>query len=752
MPPTAPLDSPREWLWSSSMVDLDAALLAARDHVARIRDLDERYRAGQIQARVPSALAETDRRLDDLLEESLPASHAALEAASRSLFFSLPVAFDPAESVGPYLATADRDARGEPYRFLDMGALIATQAFGENEPAIVAAVLRDLPFVASRYAHSEYQTVLSLKLKARLDAIAPSGTPRHFVVNTGAEAVENAIKATLLNRVRTSDKDDGPFFVISFDGAFHGRTLGCLAVTQRRKARVGFPTFDWPHVTFPFDDARDVAATALREETSLTQLWELLHTGRVPNAPRPKEVYARDLAAIDAMLSSPADELAARLVAARSEVGAEALARARRVAAVLIEPIQGEGGVRMARPSFFRRLRLLTSLYGVPLVFDEVQTGWGATGAMWAHDRFELPLPPDAVLWAKKAQNGVLFVSEELATFFQEEKKFNTTWEGDSVGMIRLLAILDRLDLAQVQRTGALAREGLDAIAREFGDFVQGVRGVGCMLAFDVVRPDWRDALRDRAFRLGLLLLPAGERTLRVYPRYDTEPYAVREAISILRRAIEDIVSGRALPGVTHAPERRVGALDVPREGLEVIDLRGPAFAKLKQEVMTLEVERYGSIRHYPVDVLREGRRPLLQYPEEALDAAMSSPRSCGVALRDGVSRRLVAYAIGGPLEAFDEEGVRDDGQYGAGTAFYLMATATHPSTRNETEITAIVLDAVRAQAEALGYSWFSTLIEARAHATGPAWLREAAVLRTVESYLGSGISFVYARTAFGAV
>ena len=78
----------------------------------------------------------------------LPASHAALKAASRSLFFSLPVAFDPAESVGTVpRASVDRDAAGQPYRFLDMGALIATQAFGENDPAVVRAVLESLPFV-----------------------------------------------------------------------------------------------------------------------------------------------------------------------------------------------------------------------------------------------------------------------------------------------------------------------------------------------------------------------------------------------------------------------------------------------------------------------------------------------------------------------------------------------------------------------------------------------------------------------------
>jgi hypothetical protein len=114
-----------------------------------------------MRASVPAALCGTDRPLDSLIAEHLPVSRQAFEAASRGLFYSLPVAFDPAESVAPYLAIIDRDAAGEPYRFLDMGALIATHPFGENDPAAIAAVLDWLPFVASRYTHSEYQTAPS---------------------------------------------------------------------------------------------------------------------------------------------------------------------------------------------------------------------------------------------------------------------------------------------------------------------------------------------------------------------------------------------------------------------------------------------------------------------------------------------------------------------------------------------------------------------------------------------------------------
>src|SRR6185295_4700582 len=530
---------------SRSMIANDVVAAPAAEFLERVSRLNAQYRAGEVRVHVPEALQDRDRSLEELVERHLPVSHAALQAASRSLFFALPLAFDPSQAVGPYLAIVDRDPAGHPYRFLDMGALIATQAFGENDPAVAAAVVDALPFVTSRYAHSEYQTVLSLRLKAELTRIAPSGTPRFFVVNTGAEAVENAIKAALMNRVMTSPDGDGGF-IVSFDGAFHGRTLGALAVTHRKKARLGFPTFDWPHIPFPVEEARAPKETLRREDRSLKQLWDLLVSGRLPRAEKSKDTYRREMDAIDEYLAQPGQDLSAFVAAQHATLTPDVVRRARRVAAVLVEPIQGEGGVRLASPRFMRKLRVLTRIYDVPLIFDEVQTGWGMTGRLWAHELFDLPSPPDLVTWAKKAQNGVLFVSEALATFFQEEKKFNTTWEGDSVGMVRLLAIIGKLDLAQVARTGEAARRGLEALAREHREILRNVRGAGVMLGFDVARPDLRDALVDRTFRRGLILLAAGERTLRFYPRYDTEPSAIDDALSILRTAVEDLVGGNA--------------------------------------------------------------------------------------------------------------------------------------------------------------------------------------------------------------
>ena len=724
----------------------------------RVALLNAKYQAGEIRAHVPEGLRDGEASLESLVAALFPLSTRALEAASNSLFYSLPVAFDPAESVGPYLAIVDRADAGEPYRFLDMGALIATHAFGENDPAVVRAILDSLPFVTDRYAHSEYQTVLSLRMKAALDRIAPAGTPRHFVVNTGAEAVENAIKAVLMNRVMTTPDGDGGF-IVSFDGAFHGRTLGALAVTHRKKARLGFPTFDWPHIPFPVDVARAPKETARREERSLKQLWDLLVSGRIPGAEKSRDTYRREMDAVDEFLAQPGGDVQAFVAVQRSNLSPDVIRRSRRVAAVLVEPIQGEGGVRMTSALFMRRLRLLTRIYDVPLVFDEVQTGWGMSGRLWAHELFDLPCPPDVVTWAKKAQNGILFVSEALATFFQEEKKFNTTWEGDSVGMVRLLAQLDHLDLEQVRRTGDLAKRGLDALGREFKEIVKNVRGAGVMLAFDVARADLRDALLDRAFRRGLILLAAGERTVRFYPRYDTTPAAIDDALALLRAAIADFAGGGAAvepaalarqgadAATPAAPKIRPGVLDIPLDTIETLTLSPADFELHKQQILAVEQERYGAAA-YPPAVLRSGRRPLVQFPLETLEATMANPRAIGIALRDRVSGRIVGYALGSALENHDEEGVSADPHYGDNNTFFLQALATQPTVRNAAELERHLLEAVRDRAVGDGFAFLSAMIEDHVRADGPPWFAGATVLDRVENYLRSGIDFVYLQAA----
>ncbi len=390
-----------------------------------------------------------------------------------------------------------------------------------------------------------------------------------------------------------------------------------------------------------------------------------------------------------------------------------------------------------------RRLRLLTRIYDVPLVFDEVQTGWGMTGRLWAHELFDLPCPPDLVTWAKKAQNGILFVSEELATFFQEEKKFNTTWEGDSAGMVRLLALLDKLDLDQVRRTGDRARAGLEALAHAHHEIIKNVRGAGVMLGFDVVRADLCDALADRAFRRGLILLQAGDRSVRFYPRYDMEPYAIDEALAILNTAIEDLVGG-LMPTEAPPPKIRVGTLAIPLETIETIDLTPANFDTYKLQILAVEQERYGGAAQDSPEVFRGGHRPLLQFPIETLEATAANPRAIGIGLRDRVSGRFVAYALGSALENHDEEGVGSDPRYGENDTFYLQAMATLPTVQNASELENHVLDRLRERALAAGFEFLSSLIEDRLRETGPDWFRGATVLQRIDNYLASGTTFAY--------
>ena len=157
-----------------------------------------------------------------------------------------------------------------------------------------------------------------------------------------------------------------------------------------------------------------------------------------------------------------------------------------------------------------------------------------------------------------------------------------------------------------------------------------------------------------------------------------------------------------------------------------------------------MEHERYGSLVKYPPDVLRAGRRPLLQFPVETLETTASNPGAIGIALRDRVSSRLVGYALGSPLEHHDEEGVDSDPHFGENNTFYLQAMATSPTVQNDIELENHLLNALRARAVAAGFEFLSTLIEERLKETSPLWLRHAVVLNRIDNYLHSGTSFAY--------
>jgi betaine-aldehyde dehydrogenase len=548
------------------------------------------YRLFKPKAYVPAGLDDLDRPWEELLKDLFPVSFAKMAAASENgLFNAIEVAFDPAHSYGPYAAVADTDSRGRHYRWLDFGQFGA-KAVGDNRPEVAASLLENFAFVVDRWAQSDSQTTLSLSFKEMLARRAPKGMPKSFVINTGAESVENAIKSVIFRQqLSPGEVPSGKnAFLIHYEGAFHGRSLGALAATTSKKARIGFQTFDWPVVSFPgahFKDAVMVDDEDLRasERKSLKETWDLFVTGRNQTVPRPREVFEQEMGDIEDFLSAlypaleaarardgeaAAEELRARLVAdfvreAREKIEARdprTMEHADKVMGIIVEPVQGEGGIRFAHPRYFQQLRMLSLVYDVPILFDEVQTGYGMTGKLWAHEHFNLPAPPDVVTVAKKVQMGVVYVSDELAQFFAAEKKFNTTWEGEPVGMLRAMVYDKLMDLGKINELGAYTMEHFLRLEKKYPGVMIEPRGQGVMLAFNLPDEEWREDLVDAAFRRGLIINRAGPKTIRFYPRYDTKQVHIDEAIEILDRSFAAVVAKRGTPKPAAEPSAPAAA------------------------------------------------------------------------------------------------------------------------------------------------------------------------------------------------
>ena len=232
------------------MMDIfDGTVSRVAESLERVAQLNARYRAGEVHAYVPEALRDSERSLEELVRGA--SAGFACRARGR---LAQPVLLAAGRvrsgRVGRTVPRGRRSRRRRPAVPLSRHGRAHRHAGLRRERSGGRPGDRSSRCRSSRRATRTPNTrpSLSLRLKAELNRIAPAGTPRHFIVNTGAEAVENAIKSVLLNRVMTSPDGDGGF-IVSFEGAFHGRTLGSLAVTHRKKARLGFPTFDWPHIS-----------------------------------------------------------------------------------------------------------------------------------------------------------------------------------------------------------------------------------------------------------------------------------------------------------------------------------------------------------------------------------------------------------------------------------------------------------------------------------------------------------------------
>ena len=401
--------------------------------------------------------------------------------ASPSLTRAYPLV---AES-GAGLVVTDVDGN----RFLDFAAGIAVCSTGHSHPKVVQAI-KDQADRLIHIAATDFYEPRYLELMERLAAIAPfKEKARVFLTNSGTEAVEGAIKLARYHTHRPG--------IIAFEGGFHGRTMGALSLTNSKlKQRAGFgPLLPMVHHA-PFPRIR-----AWREGSGGDGSAEL-------------EVLRRSILG---RIIAPSD-----------------------VAAIVIEPIQGEGGYFPAPTLFLEGLRELCDEHGILLIADEIQSGMGRTGAWWAIEH--AAIEPDIVLSAKGIASGMpigAFIARD-SVWTWPPGAHGSTFAGNPVCAAAGLATLDIIEsegLANAISMGARLRAGLERVAAG-EDAVRDIRGAGLMLGVEFESHEAAEAVQEAAFRLGLLTLECGESSLRFSPPLIVDPEAVDTAVRIFGEAV----------------------------------------------------------------------------------------------------------------------------------------------------------------------------------------------------------------------
>jgi 4-aminobutyrate aminotransferase len=384
-------------------------------------------------------------------------------------------------------------------RFLDFAAGIAVCATGHAHPKVVETVREaagDFLHISSDYWHERM-----IALGERLARLAPMGEPAmSFLCQSGTEAVEGAIK---LARYITGR----PRF-IGFLGGFHGRSMGSLAFTSSKYTQqkgFGQTMPGVTHVPFP-DPFRPLFAGADQGEAVLDYI-RMLFERSVP----------------------PSD-----------------------VAAILVEPIQGEGGYLVPPPGFLAGLRALCDEHGILLIFDEVQSGVGRTGRMFAceHDG----VAPDIMTLAKGLGSGLPIGAVVAKKRLMQQWKrgaHGNTYGGNPITCAAAIATLDLVESEFAANAAMVGEYFMGRLRNLASDYpcVGEVRGRGLMIGMELVEPDHSpakalcDTLITRAFHNGLLLLSCGASTVRFMPPLVLSKNEVDEAMGYLRTALDEALA-----------------------------------------------------------------------------------------------------------------------------------------------------------------------------------------------------------------
>ena len=395
------------------------------------------------------------------------------------------------------------DAEGR--RFIDFAAGISVLNTGHRHPLVMARVEEQL----KRFTHTAYQVVpyaSYVELAERLNQLAPGSSPKKtFFVTTGAEAVENAVKIARYHTGRPA--------LIAFNGSFHGRTMLTLGLTGKMAPyKQGFGPFpaDIYHVPFP------MAPHGVTVQDSLQALDNLFKADVEPG----------------------------------------------RIAAMIIEPVQGEGGFYIAPPDFLKKLRHICDAHGIVLIVDEIQSGFARTGRLFAVEH--AGIEPDIITVAKSLAGGFPLAGVIGKAEIMDAPAaggLGGTYGGSPVGCAAALGVLDAIEAEDLcARSAALGSRIIPRLeslaARTDVPPIGDIRCLGAMVAFELVKvrggnepdPETTKALCAKALENGLVVLSCGVfgNTVRILVPLTADDAIVDEGLSIIERSLTEIEMTKA--------------------------------------------------------------------------------------------------------------------------------------------------------------------------------------------------------------
>lgn len=455
--------------------------------------------AAPVQRSMPEPIEQSffpDEPAGPIIKTAIPGPESKKAIAELDKIFetrSLNMMANYQNSYGNYIADLDGNV------LLDVYAQIASIPVGYSNASLLLAATS--PEMASalinRPAMGNFpQHDWAHILETGVLRVAPKGLNQVFTALAGSDANELAYKAAFMWRrrqerggpdvdftpeeINTSMANQVPgspnMSILSFKTGFHGRLFGSLSTTRSKPIhKLDIPAFDWPQASFPmmkYPLEEHAQENAKEERRCLDEVEHLITTFHSPPA------------------------------------------------AVVVEPVQSEGGDNHASPTFFQGLRAVTRKHNVLLIVDEVQTGVGATGKFWAHEHWNLQDPPDMVTFSKKAQTaGYYFGNSELRPN-KPYRQFNT-WMGDPSKAILFRAIIQEIERLQLVQntadTGDHLYAGLENLAQKYPAEIQNLRGKGqgTFIAWDSPR---RDEVLRSAKGVGINIGGSGERAVRLRP------------------------------------------------------------------------------------------------------------------------------------------------------------------------------------------------------------------------------------------